>query len=301
MIEKLARQTRENQRGAWCASRLLPWSTISVARAACTLHSRARAAWLISVLAIAALLAPALQLVPTAHAADTPLQVAIQTDLPPYVMHRATDGLEVDIVRSALAGHTLEMVQMPYAELQEAVTRGRAAVAVAVKHLAEQKGVHYSRDFITFVNAAITKKAANLKIADVAALAGHRVLAWQDAYLELGPVFEKLYAPGGPERSRYSEFGDQVEQVRAFWAAPDAVAVIDRAVFRAFTEQLGHSMNEVVQHDIFPPVTTFRVAFADPALRDAFDRGIAELCRTGAYRKILERYQVELPRTVCDG
>ena len=234
-------------------------------------------------------------------AAEPVLKVAIQTDLPPYVMHGARDGLEVEIVRDALAGRTLEFVQMPYAQLEQAVADKRAPVAVAVKQLEKADGVFYSREFVTFTNAAIAKKSAGLKIADVADLSGHEILAWQDAYLELGPVFEKLYAPDGPQRKRYVEFGDQVEQVRAFWARSDAVVVIDRAVFRAFSEELGHSMDDVDAHAIFAPVTTFRVAFADAALRDAFDDGIVALCKSGAYARILARYAVALPRTVCAG
>lgn len=236
-----------------------------------------------------------------AHAGSV-LDVGIQTDLPPYVMHGATDGLEVQIVRDALAGHSVRFVQMPYAQLQTAVPDKRVGVAVAVKQLSPaDEGVFYSREFITFANAAITKKSAGLEIDDVADLARHPVLAWQDAAFELGPAFERLYAPSGSERARYTEFGDQVEQVRAFWAAPDAVAVIDQAVFRWFTKDLGHAMDEVVAHPIFPPVTSFRVAFADAALRDAFDRGIAQLCASGDYAKLLARWDVVLVRTVCDG
>jgi polar amino acid transport system substrate-binding protein len=236
---------------------------------------------------------------PRTVAAEPALTVAIQTDLPPYVLHDATAGIEVQIVRQALEGRSPEFVQMPYAQLQTAVPRKRADVAVAVKHLTDD-GVSYSGEFITFSNAAISKKAAGLTIDDVGGLKGHEVLAWQDAYLELGPVFAQLYAPKGPRRGNYSEFGDQREQVRAFWAAADDVIVIDRAVFRYFSEAMGHPMEQVVFHAIFPAVTNFRVAFADATLRDAFDRGLAKLCQTGAYAKILATYEVDLPRTVCD-
>ena len=37
---------------------------------------------------------------------------------------------------------------------------------------------------------------------DVDDLKGHRVLVWQNAYLELGPEFERLYSPGGSRRAR---------------------------------------------------------------------------------------------------
>ena len=53
-------------------------------------------------------------------------------------------------------------------------------------------------------------------------------------------------------------------------------------------------------HSILPEVTNFRVALADASLRDAFDRGLAELCETGDCAAILARYQVDLPRTICN-
>jgi len=236
-----------------------------------------------------------------AVAAEPTLKVAVQTDLPPYVTDGATAGLEIDLLRAALGDAKLSFVQMPYAELQTAVKKKRAGVAVAVQQLGKDDGVFYSREFVTFENAAITKVLTGMAIANVAELAGHEVLAWQDAYRELGPEFEKLYRPGGPERARYTEFGDQVEQVRAFWAKPDAIAVIDRAVFNAFTTRLGHSPDDVIVHTIFPPVTSFRVAFADAKQRDAFDAGIVRLCKSGEYTQILARHGVVLSRTVCDG
>lgn len=237
---------------------------------------------------------------PAAASAPT-LKVAVQTDLPPYVTDGATGGLEIELLRAALGDAKLSFVQMPYAELQTAVKKKRADVAVAVQQLGKDEGVFYSREFVSFENAAITKVLAGIAIANVAELAGHEILAWQDAYRELGPEFEKLYRPGGPERARYTEFGDQVEQVRAFWAKPDAVAVIDRAVFNAFTTQLGHSPDGVIANTIFPLVTSFRVAFADAKQRDAFDAGIVRLCKSGEYVQILARHGVVLPRTVCDG
>lgn len=51
-----------------------------------------------------------------------------------------------------------------------------------------------------------------------------------------------------------------LEQVRRFWQAEEAVVVIDRAIFAAFSRELGHEPSEAVFSDLFPPVTNFRVA-----------------------------------------
>jgi len=234
-----------------------------------------------------------------ARADESPLPVAISLDLPPYVIAKATSGLEVDILRSTLPDRRIDFVQMPYADLETAVPRGRADVTVAVQKFSDD-GVFYSNDFVTFENAAITKKSAHVAIDSIAALAGHPVMAWQDAYRELGPEFEKLFAPDAPARQSYVEIGDQREQVRRFWEAEAAVIVIDRNIFAYFSRELGHSVDDVLFHLLFPPVTNFKVGFRDLALRDSFNQRLAQLCEDGGYAKILARYHVELERTICE-
>ncbi len=225
--------------------------------------------------------------------------VAISLDIPPYVMDKATTGLEVDIMRGALAEDALTFTQMPYADLQTAVQKGRADVSVAVRQNGDET-VFYSDPFITFENVAASKKNDNLKIDDIDDLAGHQVLTWQGADRELGADFERVFAPDSPDRANYVEVPNQENQVRLFWERQGSVAVIDRSIFVYFTKALGHSMDEVTLHHLFPPVTDFRAAFKDSKLRDTFNLRLAELCRTGEYEALLERYDVILQKTVCD-
>lgn len=234
-----------------------------------------------------------------AQLAASKLIVAISPDLPPYVLKNATGGLEVDMLRQALPNYTLEFIQMPYAELQTAIPTKRADISVGVQHFKDD-GVFYSDEFITFENVAITKKAAGLKIDSIADLANHKVLTWQDAYLELGPEFKSLFSPDSPNRKNYVEIGDQREQVRMFWRASDDVIVIDRHIFNYFSAAMRHMPGELVFHSLFAPVTNFRVGFKDAALRDAFNQGLVRLCKSGEYENVLKRYNLELSHTICD-
>lgn len=253
----------------------------------------ARPAGFVTFLLLASLLASGRVL-----AAKPMLTVAISPDMPPYVMKKATSGIEVDIVQHILAGYLLHFVQLPFKELEVAVTQKRADVVVSVQGVEE--GAFYSKAFISFANYAISKKAAGLNITRVADLENHRVLAWQDAYLELGPAFRELFAPESPQRQNYVEVANQREQVRLFWKSKDAVTVIDRSIFSYLSGEMGHAMREVILHALFPAVSSFKVGFKDATVRDAFDRGLTELCQNGKYAKVLTRYHVDLPRTVCD-
>ena len=226
------------------------------------------------------------------------LVVAISPDIPPYVMQQAATGLEVDIVHAALPGFSLRFVQIPYKDLQTAIGQGLADVSVGVRSLDD--GVSYSNDFVTFANYAITKRADGLSIDDVKDLSGHQVLAWQRAYLELGGEFEQLFSPGSPQRRNYTEFARQIDQVRMFWQGTNKVIVIDGSIFAYFSEELGHSMSDVVFHAILSPVTNFKVGFKDAAACETFNQGLAELCRSGQYARLLDRYDVEVPNAVCE-
>jgi polar amino acid transport system substrate-binding protein len=229
----------------------------------------------------------------------TELVVAISPDIPPYVMEEASRGLELEIVRGALPDHRLTFLQIPYEALQSAIVDGLADVAVGVQQADD--GAYYSDDFITFANVAISKRADNLTIERIADLAGHRVLTWQNADLELGDEFEELFSPQSDERHNYIEVANQADQVRSFWEDAGDVAVIDRSIFEHFSREMGRSMEDVRLHELFPPVTNFKVGFRDAETRDEFDRGISQLCAEGEYAELLRRYEIHLKTTVCDG
>lgn len=88
----------------------------------------------------------------------------------------------------------------------------KMVVAVGVRHIHDAK--FCCKVFWSVGNRAITKKADNLQINSVAYLKGHRVLAWQQAYLELGTESERMCSPG---RANYKVFSPQKAQVKAFW------------------------------------------------------------------------------------
>jgi len=237
---------------------------------------------------------------PNAGSEKPQLTVAISVDIAPYVMQNAMTGIEVDIATQALPGYQLNFIQMPYQKLQTAVAENKADVALGVQKFKDEEGIFYSNDFIDFMNSAITKKSANLKIEKVADLANHKVLTWQDAYLELGPEFKKLFSPDSAQRKNYVELGDQSEQVKMFWDAKDAVIVIDRSIFDAISQITGHKLSEVEYHALFPEATYFKANFEEADVRDAFNQGLKKLCKSGAYAKLLKKYNIDLPSTICE-
>lgn len=223
------------------------------------------------------------------------LVIAFSLDTPPYVMDEGTTGIEIDIVRAALApqGYTFTVRQMPYGELADAVVQEGVDAAATVTKM--DNGTFYSDEYITFHNAAITKRSAQLKIDSVDDLKGHTILAWENAYEDLGPKFAALFSPKvkAPYRDKYHEIANQRDQVEMFWRAEDDVIVIDEAVMQWFTRELAGDVDTtapLVYHKIFPPATRFRITFRSREVRDDFNAGLKSLRASGEYEKIYARY-----------
>jgi polar amino acid transport system substrate-binding protein len=223
------------------------------------------------------------------------LIVAFTLDTPPFVMDDAKTGIEIDIVREALRhhGYTFTTRQMSYGELADAVaTKGVDAAATVIKR---EDGTYYSDNYIVFKNAAITMEHSGITINKIADLKGKSILAWQDAYEDLGPEFQALFSPDVKDShlKKYREIADQEDQVRMFWQREAEVIVIDESVMRWFTSELAGKVDTspaLVYHRVFPPETRFRISFRRERVRDDFNAGLKEIRASGLYRKIYDKY-----------
>ena len=135
---------------------------------------------------------------PTATTAEE-LVIAFTLDTPPYVTDQAKSGISVDVVREALKrkGHTYRVEQMPYGQLADAVARGVDAAATVIK----TDGTYYSENYITFKNVAITKQTSGIQIHTIADLKDRSIVAWQNAYQDLGPSFRPCSRPTSTSRT----------------------------------------------------------------------------------------------------
>jgi len=223
------------------------------------------------------------------------LVIAFSLDTPPYVMDHGKSGIEIDIVRTALKlkGYTFSIRQMTYGELADAVDTKDVDAAATVTKM--NNGTFYSENYITFRNAAITKQNSGLKIDSIADLKGKSIVAWQNAYEDLGPEFQALFSPKikAPYRKKYREIANQKQQVEMFWKGEAQVIVIGESVMQWFTKELANKVDTaqpLVYHWIFPPKTAFRISFKSAKVRDDFNVGLNEIRKSGAYKKICEKY-----------
>lgn len=224
----------------------------------------------------------------------TEITVGFGNDKPPFVFGRDGKGLEIDIFREALAesGHHLKVLHFNNDALVEAVAKGRVD-AVATARTNDPELCRVER-FVRFDNVAVSLESQQLAIHGIEDLAGHRVVAWQGAYQDLGESFYGMFAPESSNGAgRYLEHHSQEAQVKMFWMNRADVLIIDKVIFEWYRSQLSpdfESRRPVQFHWIFSSPTYFPALFKDNALCDQFRDGLEKLKASGRYEELYGSY-----------
>ena len=225
------------------------------------------------------------------------LHVGFGQEKPPFVIGKSLTGLEVDIFREALAfkGHKMIVGHMPNKRLQIALTTMEEVDAVATVRQIPGDGLYYVDDFMYFDNYAITKKRDQLRINKISDLVGHSIVAWQNAYRDLGSEFEELFKPDPPKpyKSLYREAHSRKNQNGMFWLWRTEVIVIDKTIFAWYRKQLSKGFDttpEVTFHPIFSGKTYFQAAFKNQNLARDFEAGLKHIKNTGLYDQLYQKY-----------
>ncbi len=225
------------------------------------------------------------------------ITAAFGENRPPFVFGTSQTGLEIDIVREALAvsGHTLKVLHMPNSRLQllASVNETEIDAVVGVRDRSAEK--YTSDPYITFHNYAITRAVQRLVIESVADLENKSVVAWQNAWNDLGREYRRLFDPQlrALSAADYYEHPDQRKQVEMFWKGRMDVIVIDRTLFLWQSNKLAEALDttpEVIFHDIFAVRTYFYAVFTSRQMRDDFNRGLAALKHSGKYQQLVDAW-----------
>lgn len=232
-----------------------------------------------------------------AHAQSADVRIAFGQSLAPYADEKTGKGLEIDIIRAALkvVGHTLSPVFLPQARVPLAM---RDAQFDGAATLTPDSGVAgaYSEVYVHYLDMVIAPKGqlpSPLRMAD---LQGLRVVGFQNASLYLGAEFAAM----AKANRRYSEQANQLSQARMLFGHQADAIVCDPRIFEYHTEQLRQSAftEQPFAVDIFAVFDEipYRIVFREPALRDAFNTGLAQIRQSGNLAQIEARYLRVKPR-----
>lgn len=210
---------------------------------------------------------------------------------PPYAFSETGKGLEVDIVREALAhrGHDLVPNFVPAARVERQFKQGLVDAASKDPGMTlEGPDAYYADVSVEFYDVLIKLAERDLTIETPADLDGLKVMAFQNAWKFFPDWLAQVREDG-----RYSQTSDQSEQVRALASGLVDVVVADRNIFnyhaRKWAQDSGEVLPPMTMSEFKPPLRV-RPVFRDATIRDDFNAGLAHLKQTGRYDALVATY-----------
>ncbi|GAA3930004.1 substrate-binding periplasmic protein [Litoribacillus peritrichatus] len=238
--------------------------------------------------AFSRLLSFCLMLFSTYSVAET-LKIGVGLALPPYVLPSTNTGIEVDIVREALAvkGYKITPTYLPFARVPIELSDKRVDAAMTVNESSGLTKVFYSDTHVTYQNVAISLQANNFKIDHITDLKAHSIIAFQDATKYLGETFLTM----AKSNKRYREYAKQSKQITMLFSKRVETVVMDINIFKYFRreEKSVDTSQPYTVHEIFPP-SQYKMAFLSQNIRDDFNEGLKMIKSSGQYDKIVTKY-----------
>jgi polar amino acid transport system substrate-binding protein len=222
--------------------------------------------------------------------------MAFGEKIPPFCFPETNSGIEVEIIREALAyrGHHLIPKYFPFARipLEFKTKRVDAAMTDLGVDLAPF-GANYADPGVFYDNVFISLKERHLVINKPEDLNGLTVISFEGAanrYPDwLGPV---------KKDGRYFEQNNQELQVLTLDRGRYDIVLSDRNIFNYFTlllkREKGFSPRPIEEHSFvkFNPMD-YRAVFRDKGVRDDFNAGLKKLKETGRFQAIYDKYLKE--------
>lgn len=222
------------------------------------------------------------------------VSMAFGDNLPPFIMADRDAGIEVEVVRAALAyrGHVLQARYLPMGRIPLAF-KGRTvdAIMMDVGEDMTRHGGHYGAAPVVYDNVFYTLQRSGLRIRRPQDLLGHSVISFVGAAARYPAWLQ------APSRTRdYVESNHQEAQPQLLALGRYEVVLSDRSIFQYYTRQLrkrqpGFVMPALDEHSfIRADPDDYRPVFRDAAIRDDFNAGLAQLHKSGRYRAIYDKY-----------
>ena len=224
-----------------------------------------------------------------AGAESKELTFAVGLALAPYNIPEKNRGIELDIVREALAmkGYRVKTKYVPFARRILEIEQGEVDGVLTVNENSDLD-VHLSDEHIVCENVAVSLKKKGFNIEKVGDLKDKSILTFQNAKKYLGKEFVAA-AESSPD---YREISKQELQINLLYGDRVDMIVLDKRIF--YYHRKNNKMVDTTQPIdiwyIFEEVP-FRVGFVDKKVRDDFNDGLKRLRESGRYEEIIEKYK----------
>ncbi|WP_200953812.1 MULTISPECIES: ABC transporter substrate-binding protein [unclassified Duganella] len=223
----------------------------------------------------------------------TEVSMAFGEKIPPFCFPETDSGIELDVMREALAlrGHVLKPRYYSFARIPIAFKAGE--VDAAMTDLGEDMtawGAFYGNPAVLYDNVFITLKERHLAISRPEDLQGLTVISFAGAARRYPDWLDAVRKAG-----HYYEQNDQALQVLTLDRGRYDVVLSDRNIFRYFTLQLklnkSFKPKPVTEHAFarLNPMD-YRPVFRDSGIRDDFNAGLKYLKDSGRFQAIYSKY-----------
>lgn len=221
-----------------------------------------------------------------------PIRVAVGFSLQPYVLPSGKGILGELVGRSLVeSGYRPEFTFKNNSEAIELFEEGGAAAVTPVK--TGMVEAHLSMPVIVFANFAFALADSGIDIGPIDDLKRYRLGGFSNARQFLGPAFADV-AAGAVE---YHEYEFQGRELQALFQGEVDLIVGDHRIVEYYRRRLiNQAPHDPTWRQRLVPVYEFpeniyHVAFHSRQQRDAFDRSLLHLERSGFRHRIIETYR----------
>ncbi|WP_088328957.1 transporter substrate-binding domain-containing protein [Lacimicrobium sp. SS2-24] len=223
------------------------------------------------------------------------LTVAFGQSRPPYVDEVLADGISVrlfDAVAQKLEWQ-YQAIFVSNLRMDKLLEQGQVDISVEVQP--NNPSLFYSQPFIAYYNYAIHRHSADLALNDINDLQHFSLCAWQSANEHIG------ISTWTENKADYWEYPEQKWQVADWLNGRCEVVLIDETLLSWHLQQfktrpehsdkkiqldrLGKALLPIEQNPLW-----FYVGFSEASLRDAFDRELTRLKKSGRYDDIRNHF-----------
>lgn len=220
------------------------------------------------------------------------VKMAFGDSLPPFIFPTDQTGIELDIVREALAynNHTLEPVFVPMERLvQTYKEKSTDAIMMDVGDRSLKKFGCYSKAPVLYKNVFITLKKQNINIKSPQHLKGLKINSFIGAAKRYPDWLSKVYSDG-----TYFEDGNQSLQILQLVNGRIDSVLSDIDIFKYYFLKSNLKNISFSDFETFDVLTEnpleYRPVFRSKKICRDFDEGLAKLKKTDRIKKIYQQY-----------
>ncbi|WP_317201623.1 ABC transporter substrate-binding protein [Janthinobacterium sp.] len=222
------------------------------------------------------------------------VSMAFGDNLPPYILAASHSGIELDIVREALAyrGHVLLPRYLPMGRIAFSFIEGQVdAIMMDVGEDMAPYGGHYAAPPVLYENFLFTLKRRHLRLRKPEDLKGLNIMAFVGAAKRYPEWLKAL-----SRTPTYAERNNQAVQPLLLALGRYDAVLSDRTIFQYFSllQQRADPgfLAPAVDEQALTPTDPrdYRPVFRDAAIRDDFNAGLEQLRKNGRYKAIYDKY-----------